>query len=122
MSLPSLDQESDLPLSLSLDLTPTTNSPKDVTDDVLLYAYPPTTFNDSFEFEEGRDLEKPSELDMSITTEVKRHDDLVCSRLDCFLVSADCEGFFQDMIQKRLSRPFSDHFPICLETMNMVRI
>jgi len=39
----------------------------------------------------------------------------VPSRLDHFIVSVDWEGFFPDMIQKRLLRPFSDHFPICLE-------
>jgi len=51
LSLHSLEKESNLPVSLSPDLAPHTNSQKDVTDDVLVYANPPTTFDDSFEFE-----------------------------------------------------------------------
>ena len=42
--------------------------------------------------------------------------DSVASRPDHFIVSVDWEAFFRDMIQKRLSRSFFDHFPICLET------
>jgi len=48
-------------------------------------------------------------------------DESVCSRLDHFLVSADCEELFPDMFQKRLPRPISDHFPICLETTRLER-
>ena len=48
------------------------------------------------------------------------HDPLA-SRLDHFLVSADWEEFFVDMIQKRMSTLLSDHFPICLETSVSVR-
>ena len=48
-------------------------------------------------------------------------DESVCSRLDRFLVSADWEKVFPDMFQKRLSRPMSDHFPICLETTRLER-
>ena len=47
MYLPSLDQERDLPMSLSPDLAPCTSSPKGITDDVRASANPPpllTTF------------------------------------------------------------------------------
>ena len=37
------------------------------------------------------------------------------SRLDRFLISVDWEDQFPDAIQRRLPRPLSDHFPICLE-------
>ena len=47
--------------------------------------------------------------------------DPVASRLESFLVSADWEEFFPDMIQKMLPRPISDHFPISLETSVCVR-
>jgi len=36
----------------------------------------------------------------------------VCLGLDCFLLSTDCEEQFPDMIQTRLTRPLSGHFPI----------
>ena len=45
----------------------------------------------------------------------------VCSRLDRFLVSAEWEEHFPDLIQKRLPRLLSDHFPICLETAHLER-
>ena len=51
----------------------------------------------------------------------RSEDELVCSRLDGFLVSADWEELFLDMFQKRLPRPISDHFPICLETTRLER-
>jgi len=41
----------------------------------------------------------------------------VASRLDRFLMSVDWEEFFPDMVQKRMARPFSDHFSICFETL-----
>ena len=47
--------------------------------------------------------------------------DSVASRLDRFLVSLDWEDFFPEMVQKRMARPFSDHFPICLETLSPFR-
>ena len=43
------------------------------------------------------------------------------SCLDCFLVSMDWEDLFPDMVQRRMARPFSDHFPICLESLNLDR-
>jgi len=49
--LPSLEQESDSPLSLSPDLEPVPSSDKDITDDVLIYADPPVPFNYTCEFE-----------------------------------------------------------------------
>jgi len=47
--------------------------------------------------------------------------DPVASRLDRFLVSLDWEEFFPEMVQKRLIRSFSDHFPICLESLVVAR-
>jgi len=66
MPLPSLEQESELPMSLSQDLAPYTSSPKDVTEDILVYADPPILFNDSCEFEVGEQFDTASELDMNI--------------------------------------------------------
>jgi len=57
------------------DLTPHTNSQKDVTDDVLVYADPSTTVDDSFEFE-GQELEGPDELAMSIPSAIEHRDKL----------------------------------------------
>ena len=54
MCLPSLEKESDLPQSLSSDLAPCPNSPKGVTDDVLVSVDLPTTLNDFHELEVGR--------------------------------------------------------------------
>jgi len=45
----------------------------------------------------------------------------VASRLDRFLVSMDWEELFPDMVQRRMARPFSDHFPICLESLILDR-
>ena len=53
MPLPSLDLESDFPLSLPPTLAPEFSSPTDVIEDVPVSANPPTTLNDSFDFEEG---------------------------------------------------------------------
>jgi len=33
----------------------------------------------------------------------------------------DWEDLFPDMVQRRMARPFSDHFPICLESLNLDR-
>jgi len=74
MYLPSLDQESELPMSLSPDFASLTSSPKDVTTEVLAYPDPPAPFTQSHEFEVGDDLEIPGGLDMSTATEVKPHD------------------------------------------------
>ena len=41
----------------------------------------------------------------------------MASRLDRFIVSMNWDEFFPNMFQRRLSRPFSDHFLICLETL-----
>jgi len=59
---------------LSQDLAPHTSSPKDLTDDILVSSNPPTPFNHSREFEVGEDLETPSELDMSIKSDVENHE------------------------------------------------
>jgi len=72
MPLPSLDQENSFLPSLSEDPTPYTSSPKDVTEDVLVFAQLPTTLNDSFEFEEGDECGNPSELDLSVTLSIMR--------------------------------------------------
>jgi len=71
MPLPSREHESDLPTSLSQDLAPHTSSPKSISDDVLVSANPHTTLNDFCEIQGGEDLERASELDLSITTEVE---------------------------------------------------
>ena len=62
-------------MSLSSDLAPHTNSQKDVTDDILVYADPPATFDNSFEFD-GQEPERPDELDMSIPSAIEHHDKL----------------------------------------------
>ena len=74
MPLPSLELENGLPMSLSYGLSPKPSSHNDVSDDVLIYADPPSPFNDSFEFEVGVDVENANELDMSITIGVEHHD------------------------------------------------
>lgn len=66
MPLPSLEPDSDLPMSVSQDLSPHTSSPKGITEDVLVSADPLAPFNHSSEFEVGEDLENPSELDIVI--------------------------------------------------------
>jgi len=48
-------------------------------------------------------------------------DEAVCSRLDRFLVSVEWEEKFPDLIQKRLPRLLSDHFPICLVAAELER-
>jgi len=47
--------------------------------------------------------------------------DAVASRLDRFLVSIDWEELFPESVQRRMARPFSYHFPICLESLLSAR-
>ena len=68
--LPSLDQDSDLPISLSPDLASRISSPKGITDDVLVFTDPPTTLNDFCEFEVVEQSNTVNELDISATREV----------------------------------------------------
>jgi len=75
MCLPNLEQESDLPTSLSSDLASLTSSPKDVTEDILVYVDLPTTLNDVYEFEVGERSDTIGELDISITPKVESYDD-----------------------------------------------
>jgi hypothetical protein len=49
------------------------------------------------------------------------HDPPVRSRIDCFLVSHDWEVQFLLVSQKRLSRLFSDHFPILVDCGDISR-
>jgi len=58
-------------MSLSPDLTPRTGSPKSITNDVLVFADPPTTLNNFCEFEVGEQSDAVSELDTSITPKVE---------------------------------------------------
>jgi len=74
MFLPSLDQASDFPLSISPDLAPHTSQPTDVIEDVLISTNPPASFHLSRDFEEGEDLESASELNMSVTPEIEHCD------------------------------------------------
>jgi len=74
MPLPSLEQESDLPMSVSPNHAPHTNSHKIITDDVLVFSNLPTILNDSFEFEVGEDLVNPSELDMSVKSDIEYYE------------------------------------------------
>ena len=74
MCLPNLDQESDPPTSLSTDLAPYTSSPKDFTEDILVYVNLPTTLNDCRELEVGEQSDLVSELETSIAPIVKLHD------------------------------------------------
>jgi len=62
MPLPSLEQESSIPTSLSQDLAPHTSSAKGITKDVVVSSNPPALFHHSREFEEGEDLKSASEL------------------------------------------------------------
>jgi len=74
MYLPNLDEECDLPMSLSPDLVPRTSWPKGVADDVLVSANSPITLNDFCEFDVSEQSETISELDISITPEVEPRD------------------------------------------------
>ena len=56
MALPSLEQESDLSMSLSQDFTPHTSPSKEATEDVQVYADPPPSLNHFFKFEEVKTL------------------------------------------------------------------
>jgi len=73
MPLPNLEQETTLPMPLSPDLASLTSSPKDVTEDILAYADPPTLSTHFHEFEVGDNLDIPGGLDMNVVTEVKPH-------------------------------------------------
>jgi len=61
-------------LPLSLAFAPEFSSPTDVIKDVLVSVDPPSTLNDSFEFEEGDECGNPSELDLSITIDFAHHE------------------------------------------------
>jgi len=74
MPLPNLEKESNLPRSLSTDLTPCTSSLKDVIKDILVYVDLPTTLNNFCEFKVGKQFDTVSELDISVTPEVEPHD------------------------------------------------
>jgi len=74
MTLPNLEQENDLCMSLSTDLASLISSLKDVTEDVLVYVNLPTTLNDFCELDVGEQSNTVSELDISITPEVEPHD------------------------------------------------
>ena len=74
MYLSSLDQERDALMSLSPDLAPHTSSPKGIIDDILVFANPPTTLNDFYEFDVGEQSDIVSALDISITPEVEPYD------------------------------------------------
>jgi len=74
MSFASLEQASGPSMSLSPDLAPKPNSHRDVTEDVLVSAYPPTPLNHSCDFEDGEEFENASDLDVSITFEVEHHE------------------------------------------------
>jgi len=63
MPLPNLEQEKDIPEPLSLNLAPEPSLPKDVTINVLAFLIPPTSFTQSFEFEEGEEFENTSDFD-----------------------------------------------------------
>jgi len=69
-----LERDNDHSVALSPNLVPKPNSPRDVIEDVLVFSNPPSPFNHSCEFEEGDEFENPSELFMSITTEVEHHE------------------------------------------------
>lgn len=85
LSLPSLEKENNLPVSLSSDLAPHTSSHTDVINNVLVSTSPPTIFDDSSE-SEGQEPEKPDELDMSIPSVVEHH-----NKLDDIVVQESCE-------------------------------
>jgi len=74
MPLHNLEQHSDLPTPLSLDLASLTSSPKDVTEDVLAYANPAAPFTHYREFDMGDEFQIPSGLDMGTATQVNPYD------------------------------------------------
>jgi len=74
MPLPSLEQESDLPLPVSPALALAPSSHKHVAKNALVTADPPIALNDFCEFEVGDDFGNPSELDVSIKSNIEHHD------------------------------------------------
>ena len=48
-------------------------------------------------------------------------DEVVCSMLAHFLVSAEWAEHFLDFFQRRLPRLLSDNFPVCLESSKVER-
>ena len=61
-------------MSLSPDLATHSNSQKDVTENVIVFADPPTIFDEFSESEDGQESEHTSELDMSIPSVVELRD------------------------------------------------
>jgi len=114
MPLPSVEQEGDFLTSLSQDLAPHTSSPTDATEDVLVSTDPPTTLNDSFEFEEGDECGNPSELDLSVITD--EHHDLddsdLCSHESCEKVIEPTKLEFNDGILSIQYKSFSYGFDV----------
>ena len=74
ISFTSREQESNHYVSLSPNLEPEFSSPRDITKEVLISAELPAPSNNCFEFEEGKEFENTSELDLKITTEDEHHD------------------------------------------------
>jgi len=72
MSLPSLEQESDLPKCLLTNLAPCTGSLDNVIEDILVDL--PTTLNNLYELEMGKQSDLVSELEMSIAPRIELHD------------------------------------------------
>jgi len=82
-------------VSLSPNLEPEFSSPKDVTTDVLMFADPPTLFNEFFEFEECEKFEHDSELDLK-TIAKDLHLNIDESEDNC--LEKSCEGVVETLI------------------------